>query len=95
MSKKNVFFIITCLFLVKCIILPVGFADAIIALGIISYNLFNKLIEIKKNEKIAEKEQEEINKVREELNQIKGTMESIKVKEQFAQSLGFGQPKQR
>jgi predicted membrane protein len=88
MSKKNVFFTIACLFLIKCIVRPIGFADSVIAISIIFYNLINKVVEIKKIEKLNEVQAEEINKVKEEITNLRNNVESIKTKDQFVQSLG-------
>ena len=59
------------------------------AISLISYNLINKYLEIQKIQKINEFQSEEINNVRAELVNIKNSVESIKIKDNLVNSMGF------
>jgi len=70
-----------------------NFADAAIVAVLISYRLLNKVVEIKKIEKSNEISEQKINKLNEDLSNLKNTVDSLKVKEQLVNSLGFGAKK--
>jgi len=70
-----------------------NFADAAIIAVLISYRLLNKVIEIKKIEKSNEISEQKFNKLNEDFVQLKNTVDSLKVKEQLVNSLGFGAKK--
>ena len=91
--KKHIFFGLICLFLIKCMIYSPNFADAAIIAVLISYRLLNKVIEIKKIEKSNEISEQKFNKLNEDFVQLKNTVDSLKVKEQLVNSLGFGAKK--
>lgn len=91
--KKHIFFGLICLFLIKCMIYSPNFADAAIIAVLISYRLLNKVVEIKKIEKSNEISEQKFNKLNEELINLKNTVDSLKVKEQLVNSLGFGAKK--
>ena len=91
--KKHIFFGLICLFLIKCMIYSPNFADAAIIAVLISYRLLNKVVEIKKIEKSNEISEQKINKLNEDLSNLKNTVDSLKVKEQLVNSLGFGAKK--
>lgn len=91
--KKHIFFGLICLFLIKCMIYSPNFADAAIVAVLISYRLLNKVVEIKKIEKSNEISEQKINKLNEDLSNLKNTVDSLKVKEQLVNSLGFGAKK--
>lgn len=91
--KKHIFFGLICLFLIKCMIYSPNFADAAIIAVLISYRLLNKVVEIKKIEKSNEISEQKFNKLSEELINLKNTVDSLKVKEQLVNSLGFGAKK--
>lgn len=91
--KKHIFFGLLCLFLIKCMIYSPNFADALIVFGLIGYRLINKVVEIKKISKTNELAEEKFNKLNEDLVNLKNTVDSLKVKEQLVNSLGFTQKK--
>lgn len=91
--KKHIFFGIICLFLIKCMIYSPNFADAVIVFVLIGYRIANKLVEIKKIEKSNELAEEKFNKLEENYTNLKNMVESLKVKEQLVNSLGFGAKK--
>lgn len=91
--KKHIFFGLICLFLIKTMIYSPNFADAAIIAVLISYRLLNKVVEIKKIEKSNEISEQKINKLNEDLSNLKNTVDSLKVKEQLVNSLGFGAKK--
>lgn len=91
--KKHIFFGLICLFLIKCMIYSPNFADAAIIAVLISYRLLNKVVEIKKIEKSNEISEQKFNKLSEELINLKNNVDSLKVKEQLVNSLGFGAKK--
>jgi peptidoglycan hydrolase CwlO-like protein len=93
MMKKHIFFALLCLFIIKCMIYSPNFADAAIVAVLISYRLLNKVVEIKKIEKTNELAEEKFNKLHEDLVNLKNTVDSLKVKEQLVNSLGFGTKK--
>lgn len=88
--KKHIFFALLCLFIIKCMIYSPNFADALIVGILISYRLLNKVVEIKKIDKLNELSQDRFNKVDAEVNSLRLTVESLKVKDQFINNLGFG-----
>lgn len=91
--KKHIFFGLLCLILIKCSIYSPNFADALIVFGLIGYRLINKVVEIKKISKTNELAEEKFNKLNEDLVNLKNTVDSLKVKEQLVNSLGFTQKK--
>lgn len=88
--KKNLFFSLLCLFIAKCIVEDITFADAAILFILVGYRLVNKVIEIKKIEKSNQIAEDKFNKVSEELQALKLNVDSLKIKEQLVNNLGFG-----
>lgn len=88
--KKHIFFALLCLFIIKCMVYSPNLSDALIVCILISYRLLNKVVEIKKIDKLNEISEDRFNKVDSEVSSLRLTVESLKVKEQFINNLGFG-----
>jgi hypothetical protein len=83
MKKKDVFFLLICLFIVKLILLPAFFADAAVLFVLLSYRPISKFISLKENAIFSEEVSSKFEKLQNELKDLDETVRSFKTKEQI------------
>jgi hypothetical protein len=88
MLKKDIFFVLICLFVIKLILLPVLISDAFVLLILVSYRPVSKLIKIKEKVVISEEIEHKFEKINSELKGLDESFQSFKTKEAIVQQFG-------
>jgi hypothetical protein len=88
MLKKDIFFVLICLFVIKLILLPVLISDAFVLLILVSYRPVSKLIKIKEKVVISEEIEHKFEKINSELKSLDENFQSFKTKEAIVQQFG-------
>jgi hypothetical protein len=88
MLKKDIFFVLICLFVIKLILLPVLISDAFVLLILVSYRPVSKLIKIKEKVVISEEIEHKFEKINSEIKSLDENFQSFKTKEAIVQQFG-------
>jgi len=88
MLKKDIFFVLVCLFVIKLILLPVLISDAAVLLVLLSYRPVSKLIKIKEKVVISQEIEHKFEKINSEIKNLEDNFQSFKTKEAIVQQFG-------
>ena len=88
LSKNDIYFTLLLLFIVKLVLLPVGFPDAAVLLVLLAYRPVSQFLKLQRDVKISEKSEQEIELVRGEISEVRKNLESLKIAESIKQQFG-------
>jgi len=88
MLKKDIFFVLVCLFIIKLILLPVLISDAAVLLVLLSYRPISKLIKIKEKVVVSEEISQKFEKLGSDIKNLEDSFQSFKTKEAIVQQFG-------
>jgi hypothetical protein len=83
------YFTLLLLFILKLILLPIGFPDATVLLVLLAYRPVSQFLKLQEKQKISAQNTEKFSKVEEELAAMQKLIDSIKIKEAVAQQFGM------
>lgn len=89
LKKNDIYYLLLLLYVVKLIILPVGFPDAAALLVLLAYRPVSTFLKLQEKQKISDENAIHFSKLTDEINNVKSTLESLKTKEQVLQSFGM------
>lgn len=89
MRKNDLYFTFILLFIVKLILLPASFADAIVLLVLLAYRPVSQFLKLQEKQKISEANKIKFEDVAGEIAEVKKTLDSIKIQENMKQSFGI------
>lgn len=87
--KNDVYFLLLLLFVIKLILLPVAFPDAVVLLVLLAYRPVSAFLKLQEKQKISAVNEEKFQAVAEEIAGVRKTLESLKVAEQIKQQFGM------
>lgn len=89
MRKNDLYFTFILLFIVKLILLPASFADAVVLLVLLAYRPVSQFLKLQEKQKISEANKIKFEDVASEIAEVKKTLDSIKIQENMKQSFGI------
>jgi hypothetical protein len=88
MLKKDIFFVLVCLFVIKLILLPVLIADSLVLLILVGHHSLSKIIKIKEKTIVSEEIQNKFEKINSDFKSLEENFQSFKTKEAIVQQFG-------
>lgn len=88
MQKNDIYFTLLLLFIVKLILLPAGFPDAVVLLVLLIPRSISNFIKLQEKQKISQENAVKFNAVADEITDLRKTLESLKTKEQVMAQFG-------
>lgn len=88
MRKNDIYFTLLLLFIVKLILLPAGFPDAVVLLVLLIPRSISNFIKLQEKQKISQENAVKFNAVADEITDLRKTLESLKTKEQVMAQFG-------
>ena len=88
MIKKDIFFVLVCIFIIKLILLPVLLADAFVLFILVGHHSVSKLIKIKEKTIISEEINGKFEKMNSDFKALEENFQSFKTKEAIVQQFG-------
>jgi hypothetical protein len=89
LKKNDIYFSLILLYVVKLIVLPIGFPDAFALLVLLSYRPVSTFLKLQEKQKISNENAQKFEEVADEIAKVNNILESLKNHEQIKQSFGM------